>query len=219
MDKKTTQSVTPFDELTVPPELQILKLLLPYTPVSNQKMLGILVKFLELEHTIQFFQHFTLKLQSQTLGSSSASISDILEDIAPYLPENEKETLNTFHDVLNMLEMMQMFQTSSESDTNSHTGSDNSAGIFNPMDLMMGMFSPEQQEMFQTYQNMFDQKGVTTHERMDEQSTTEEHRSAEVRTDSDGSIEDCREVRPGVDADHDGTDYRSKQKRDSIHTG
>ena len=204
MEKKTNRPLTPFDELTVPPELQMLKLLLPYTPASSQKSLGILIKFLELQHTIQFFQHFTVKLHSQTLNGDSPSLTGVLEEITPYLPENEQSMLSTFRDVMNMMEMVQMFQTTSNTD------SDNSSGTFNPKDLIMGMLSPEQQEMFQTYQNIFEQEGDATHERMDEQSSSEKYRSDEVRTNSDGSGKDSREIRTGDDAHHDGADNGSK---------
>ena len=61
-----------------------------------------------------------------------------------------------------------------------------------PSDLMMGMLSPEQQEMFSTYSDIFSQaldnekKGDDDSGRMDEQSRPEGHRSGEAGTDPDG---------------------------------
>lgn len=206
MEKKSSKPMTPFDELTVSPELQIIKLLLPYTPPSNQKMLGILVKFLELQHTARLFQNFTLKTQSQTSGRTPPSFADILEEISPYLPAQGTQMLHSFREMMNMMELFQMFQeTSASSENNNNTAP--TFGVFNPMDIMKGMLSPEQQEMFQMYQSMFDQEGDKTNGRMDEQSSSKEYRSDEVRTHSDGSIEDSGQIRKGTDANHDGSDY------------
>ena len=193
MEKKSTTPLSPFDELTIPPELQILKLILPYIPVTNQKTLGIFIKFLELQHTIQFFQHFTLKLQSQTTDTST-SFSQILNDLTPYLSDHDAQMLTSVQNIMNIMEMAQTFQDSSSAST--------------PMDLFSGMLSPEQQEMFQMYQTMFQQEGDIPNERMDESSTSKEYESSEIQSHSDGCEQDSRQVRQGTDAGHDGTDHQ-----------
>ena len=167
MEKKSTTPLSPFDELTIPSELQLLKLILPYTPVTNQKMLGILIKFLELEYTIDFFQHCTLKLHSQTTDAP-ISFSNIISEIAPYLSKRDSQMLASVQNILNILEMMQTFQDTSST---------------SPADLFSGMLSPEQQEMFQMYQTMFQQEGDSQNERMDESSKNAEHGSNQTGTD------------------------------------
>ena len=47
--------MTPFDELVSSPQLQMIKLLLPYVPVSRRRLLAALVKFLELRRTVRVF--------------------------------------------------------------------------------------------------------------------------------------------------------------------
>lgn len=166
MEKKPPRPMPPFDELTIPAELQTLKLLLPYTPVSEQQSLWILIKFMELQHTIQFFRQQQNRLHSQTFRRFPVSMAEMLEEITPYLPPEEAEMLNTFRNVMNIMEMMQMFQENtdaSESPPEKHSADTGSPGqqspfhfdSMNPMDLMMGMLSPEQQEMFRMYQSMF----------------------------------------------------------------
>lgn len=194
MEKKSTIPLSPFDELTVPSELQLLKLILPYTPVTNQKTLGILIKFLELQHTIRFFQHFTLKLQSQT-ANASVSFSQLIDDITPYLSERDAQMLTSIQNVMNIMEMAQMFQDSSAA---------------SPMDLFSGMLSPEQQEMFQMYQTMFQQEGDLSNERMDESSASKEYESGEIQSHSDGSKQNSGKIRQGIDANHDGVDHQCK---------
>ena len=179
MEKKSPTPMTPFDEWTVPKELHILKLLLPYTPASSQQALGILVKVIELQHTFQYFQQQKNVLHSQEFSAGFSSPLDMLEEIAPYLPPEQAEMLGTFRNMMNIMDMVQMMQEFSggmETDfdpsgsPDSEASSGNGAGCregepsfgmfgggFDPMQLMMGMLSPEQQEMFQMYQTMFSQ--------------------------------------------------------------
>lgn len=194
MEKKSTTPLSPFDELTIPSELQLLKLILPYTPVTNQKMLGILIKFLELEYTIDFFQHCTLKLHSQTTDAP-VSFSNIISEIAPYLSKRDSQMLASVQNILNILEMMQTFQDTSST---------------SPADLFSGMLSPEQQEMFQMYQTMFQQEGDSQNERMDESSTSKEYESGEIQSHFDGCDQNSGKKRKGIDADYDGSDHECK---------
>lgn len=194
MEKKSTTPLSPFDELTIPSELQLLKLILPYTPVTNQKMLGILIKFLELEYTIDFFQHCNLKLHSQTTDAP-VSFSNIISEIAPYLSKRDSKMLASVQNILNILEMMQTFQDTSST---------------SPADLFSGMLSPEQQEMFQMYQTMFQQEGDSQNERMDESSTSKEYESGEIQSHSDGYDQNSGKNRKGIDAYHDGSDHECK---------
>lgn len=180
MEKITPTPMTPFDEWTVPRELHILKLLLPYTPAASQQALGILVKVIELQHTFQFFQQQKNVLHSQEFSAGFSSPLDMLEEIAPYLPPEQAEMLGTFRNMMNIMDMVQMMQEFSggmdmdsagsggmDGETPSRDSADNreakrssgmSGGGFDPMQLVMGMLSPEQQEMFETYQTMFSQQ-------------------------------------------------------------
>ena len=179
MEKKPSTPMTPFDEWTVPRELHILKLLIPYTPAASQQTLGILVKIMELQHTFQYFQQQKNALHSQEASAGFSSPLDMLEEIAPYLPPEQAEMLGTFRNMMNIMDMVQMMQEFSggmETDFDPSGSPDSEAsfgngagcregepsfgmfgGGFDPMQLMMGMLSPEQQEMFQMYQTMFSQ--------------------------------------------------------------
>lgn len=179
MEKKTPTPMTPFDEWTVPKELHTLKLLLPYTPAASQQALGILVKVIELQHTFQYFQQQKNVLHSQEFSAGFSSPLDMLEEIAPYLPPGQAEMLGTFRNMMNIMDMVQMMQEfsadtenesresgSPEPNAPSQNAADrrdsqnifgNLGGGFDPMQLVMGMLSPEQQEMFEMYQTMFSQ--------------------------------------------------------------
>lgn len=170
MEKKTIRPMTPFDEMTVPAELQIVKLLLPYTPASRRQTLAVLIKYFELQHTLRFFQSKANVLQSQVFNPYPASIEEILDNISPYLPPEFATMLDTFRNVMNIMEMVKMFQemsdlsgnadasSSGNSDENSQT--DYSApSPMNPTDILLGMLTPEQKEMLELYQAMLAETG------------------------------------------------------------
>lgn len=209
MEKKMPKPMTPFDELVIPQQLHMLKLFLPYTPSSNQHFLGVFIKFLELKETIAFFQDSKNNLHTQAFHRDSPpSPTEMLTELKPYMPPQQSEMMDSFLNMMNIMEMMQMFQGNDGGDSSGNTDSggfggmnnmgnmaDMFSGGFNPMDMMMGMMTPEQQNMFQMYNNMFASemdspenppddnaaeesntwKGDDTDERMDEQSGNEEY--------------------------------------------
>ncbi len=158
MDKKESNPMTPFDNLVTSQSLQMLKILIPYTPPSNQRLLAIYVKFLELQNTMKFFQFFTNDLQSSSFESGTASPLDILEEMKPYMGQEMNDTISNFTSMMSMMEMMKSFQDGT-GDSPDGFSSDNEntsqSSAFNPMDLMKNMMSPDQQEMFDTYSTLF----------------------------------------------------------------
>lgn len=198
MEKKPTRPMTPFDEITTPYSFSILKLLLPYLAPSNQYSLWIMIKFLELRYTISLFKHPEQVSRNHSFGSFPDSPAALLDEITPYLPPEQSQMADTFRNILNIMDMMQMLQPSGDS----QTSADSAFSGINPMDLMMGMLSPEQQEMFRSYQNIFAESDTTNpktggieNERMDEQSTTEEYGSDQTGTDPYGGSTDTGEDR------------------------
>lgn len=143
MEQNPPKPMTPFDNLVTPPFLYTLKLLLPYTPPSVQRFFGIYIKFLELRHTMEYFQGF------------SSSPSNILEGLKPYMGPAEKEMMEQMSSMMNMMEMVRSMQAMSDDASDS---SSQGFGSFNPIDMMKGMLSPEQQEMFEMYNTMFEQE-------------------------------------------------------------
>lgn len=128
---------TPFDSQICPAHLQFMKLLLPYISTSSQSMLGIFIKFQELQHTIHYFQRRHQSVQIQSSHAKEDPFKGIIEDFLPYLDSSQSDM---FHSILNALEMIEMFQNFS-----------------GPEDSVKNMFSPEQQEMFDYYSTMFSQ--------------------------------------------------------------
>lgn len=144
MEEKTTDKMTPFDRLISSKDLQLMKLIIPYTPPANQHMLAILVKFLELNRTIKIFHQSRQNIHTQTFEKSFSSPLDIVDEIRPYLSEAERTSIDS---ILNVFNMMQMLETMEKISGTEET--------FNPMDMVKEMLTPEQQTMFEMYNTMF----------------------------------------------------------------
>lgn len=140
MKKFFLPPITPFDELTSPRQLQLLKLILPYTPAAGQRMTGIFIRFLELRNTLDSFRGFPKTVQANESTDASPA-QHLLEDFRPYLSDGECSQIDQMIQIIQMMEMMQTLQAGSD------CGS--------PADLLMGMLGPEQKEMFETYNAMF----------------------------------------------------------------
>ncbi|HBA62689.1 MAG TPA: hypothetical protein DCZ20_02400 [Lachnospiraceae bacterium] len=190
MEQKPTLPMTPFDNLISTGNLQMLKLLLPYLPPANQKFFAIYIKFLELTHTVQYFNRFRTGLRAQS-ASGFPDPDSLLKDLRPYMNEQDAAAMEQ---MLNMMHMMELMKDMGVMDT-----SGASAGV-DPMSIMMQMLSPDQQEMFESCQDMFQHlnsasdttsKGADTDgSKLDESPGTEEYGSPETGTDQNSSTED-----------------------------
>ena len=177
MDKKQQRLMTPFDNLISSNQLQMIKLMIPYTPPSNQRFLAIFVKYLELKETLNYFKKFETDLHMQELASSPPSMLEILEEIHPYMEESQAEMISSMLDMMNMMEMAKDMQNMASEATDDDPTQAGSSGGFDVMSLLSGMFSPEQQAMLDTIANTndFTMKGDEYDGQLDEPSGYEEY--------------------------------------------
>ena len=189
MDNNSPVPMTPFDELVTSPELQIMKLMIPFAPARGRRTLAACVKFMELRETLRIFGNRYGDIRAQMFEEEDPLTPfDILNSFRPYLGPREASALDMVINLKEMMSVMEMMQNTSSSEEEGSS--------LDPMDLLSGMLSPEQQEMFHMYSDMFAQaenhvqKGEYADGRMDEQPGNEEHRSGETGTDPDGSSTD-----------------------------
>ena len=190
MDNNSPVPMTPFDELVTSPELQIMKLMIPFAPARGQRTLAACVKFMELRETLRIFGNRYGDIRAQMFEEEDPLTPfDILNSFRPYLGPREASALDMVINLKEMMSVMEMMQSASSSESGD-TG-------MNPMDLLSGILSPEQQEMFHIYSDMFSQaesspqKGddINDSGRVDEQSGNEEYRSRQTGTNPDGGVE------------------------------
>lgn len=136
--------MTPFDRLTTTQELQMMKLLLPYTPASSQRMLAVFIKFQEMQNTIKFFAKFKQGEKIADFDKEMSSPMDFIEELRPFMGEKERSSMDMMMSAMSMMEMM-----------NSMTSEGSEGGGMDPMEMMKGMMDPEQQEAFEAYNMMF----------------------------------------------------------------
>ena len=110
MDPGKPLPMTPFDSLTSSGELQMLKLLLPYTPPSAQRMLAFFIRFTELQRAVRYFSVFHDFREGAdpegSFASTPPAASEILQDLRPYLG-GQADTVDMILSAMSMMEMMQ----------------------------------------------------------------------------------------------------------------
>ena len=106
MDTQHLDYVTPFDRLTSSESLRIMKLIIPYVEPESQRFLALYIRFLELQNTAAFFQHFNNGIQSQEFKTHASSPMDIFQEIAPYISPEFAETFENISNIMNMMDMM-----------------------------------------------------------------------------------------------------------------
>lgn len=162
MEEKPEDKMTPFDKLISSNNLQLMKLIIPYTTLANQHILAVFVKFLELTRTMHFFHQPHKNIHTQTFEKSFSSPLDIVDEIRPYLSESERNSIDS---ILNVFNMMQMLQTMTKMASQNTEQSDTEA--FDPGDMIKEMLTPEQQDMFQMYSAMFQENNNLNNEKGD----------------------------------------------------
>ncbi len=101
--------LTEFDIVTIPSSFQIMKAMLPFLDINLQKSLSLIIRFMELKQTIDFFNYAS---NITSMSNSNKNIStdnensnfllnllnndDFMNSIAPYLPENYKSMISGF---------------------------------------------------------------------------------------------------------------------------
>ena len=151
MEDWTINQMTPFDCRIATQSLQLTKLLIPYLPQETQRIMAIYVKFMEFQNTWSSFHAFKQK---------SYTTQDIFQDLRPFLSPSACDSIDNLLNMMSMMEMFQSFQQSSEG------GSD-----FDPMQMMQGMLTPEQQSMFDMYNTMFSAEAETSENETSENET------------------------------------------------
>lgn len=151
MAEESNHAKTAFDEATQQHQLEIIKAAIPYINTSEQKVISIYVKVSELADTIKIFQKPKADIGICSQGENSGSMLDMLNDIKSVCTNTEQETINMIINYFNAFQMYRTYQQSCDNDEND-TSQPNSSNMF---ENLKGLLTPEQQQMFETYNVMF----------------------------------------------------------------
>lgn len=193
MEPVENEAVAAFDTLYTNNHIQILKILLPYFDFKGKKHLAVLIKFMELRYTMEYFgRHSTLDADAQNSRKKSAQQPDIVrifEQIKNFCTPSEramfdqlanmKKSMEMYEEMMGMMQMFSQLMPEGENaqdesaacdgrpECAGQSGSDrhkpdapgsqsmNPFANANPMDMLKGMLSPEQQAMFEMFQGSF----------------------------------------------------------------
>lgn len=138
MSEDSSVKLTPIDQIANSGNLQMMKALLPYMARSGQHQMAILIKAMEINNVLSFYQHPS-DVSASSLDTKHISTMDMLQDIRSYLNGPEQSMIDQ---CLNMFQMMNLYNSFQ-----------NTGGSTD--DMLKNLLSPEQQAMFETYQSMF----------------------------------------------------------------
>lgn len=151
-----------FDALYTNNRIQKLKVLLPYIEPSMQKNMAIYIKYMELKYTMELFKKHPFHICSYKEDTDRPDLKKLFRELRPYCSESESRQLEQLESLFQTMEMYQeMSQTMSvmqemfpDMDIGAATGSYDTASGSSMMDMLMGMLSPEQKEMYEAFSNM-----------------------------------------------------------------
>lgn len=178
MEPNENAAIAAFDTLYTNNHIQILKVLLPYFDCKGRKHLTVLIKFMELRYTLDYFsRHAAADAAAQESCREAVKQPDIIrifEQIKNFCTPSEramfdqlagmKKSMEMYEEMMSMMQMFSQFMPeeapSSEGqdpapDPDSIPKDAASPGDANPLDMLKGMLSPEQQTMFEIFQSSF----------------------------------------------------------------
>ena len=87
---------TKFDSMVTNQTMQLVKAIIPYIDNNLATVLGVYIKFIELENTFRV---------NQNVSIAAKGLESMLEDIKEFLNDGDKETLETLMTVMEMMNM------------------------------------------------------------------------------------------------------------------
>ncbi len=143
-------TISAFDTLCTSPQIQLLKILIPFLSPSMQGMMAFYIKLMELNYTLNLLKnHRELLFRPQ-----GNDMTHIYDEIEPYLPPQERSRMKSMKDMMdnfnNMKEMMEMvnsmkdlfpdgFDMSNLGDMTGMGGPNGMENIFDMMNQFGGM--------------------------------------------------------------------------------
>ena len=163
--------MTPFDTLVISPKLQMMKLMLPYTPASSQRLMALFIKFTELQNTMRYFEGFNAFEDDGSAQSKMDRPLDIFDDLRPYMSPKDSETMDMMMSAMSMMEMMNGMDMPDMSSMGDMSGMMDMMNMFSG-GFPTGDFSETNEEETDNEEN---EKGNQEDGKLDESSGNEEY--------------------------------------------
>ena len=99
--------ITAFDLSVQSRNLQMLKTILPYMAMQQQKGLALMIKYMELQKTAQVFSGNEPTLQACEVKNGKEKLMLMLSDISRLCTDKEKENIDM---IINMMDMFSTYE-------------------------------------------------------------------------------------------------------------
>ncbi len=132
-----------FDEALEAHSLELLKAGMPYINTSEQKIFSVYIKLNELINTIKFFNSTPKNVGICSINQTENQVSDMLNELKKVSNKEEKKFIEQIQNMMTMFQIYSVYKTNTSKDSKS------------PTDILKGMLTPSQQEMFDTYSTLF----------------------------------------------------------------
>ena len=124
--------------------LELLSAAMPYTSPNMQGMVSFLIKYKELQDTMQYIRH-PPAMKACSFEGGKDNLLPLLTNIRPVCNSAERQTIDTLIHFMQSMEMINKYQDIMNSNNSS------------PMEAIKNMLPPEQQSMIDMYSMMFEQ--------------------------------------------------------------
>ncbi len=168
MEQDAPDNILAFDTLFTTNHTQILKSLLPYMEADFQKKMAVYIKFFELQYTMSFLRGRLAKTRILADTGREFDLPSIYHMIKGYCSNSQKrqfeqmmQMLNTMEMMKNMQEMMEFMQESgafSGMGAGPEDGGQPESGNFSAADMLKGMLTPEQADLFEMMSCLYGQE-------------------------------------------------------------
>lgn len=152
-----SSNVMAFDALYTNNQIQKLKVLLPYIEPSMQKNMAIYIKYMELKYTIDLFRRHPFHVCSSSEKKDRPDMKKICCELKPYCTEAEVKQVEQMESMFQTMEMYQEMSQAMNSMQEMFPGMEkngtDTASTSSMEDILMGMLSPEQKAMYETFSN------------------------------------------------------------------
>lgn len=93
-------------------EISMLKTILPYVDFNTQKQLGIMIKFMELKNTLEYYNNLEEPIESQfSRHANPNKTKDMLRSIKKFLGDDEQHFIDIILKTYDMQDMLSKFKT------------------------------------------------------------------------------------------------------------
>lgn len=107
--------LTPLDQIATQNHLQLAKAAIAHLPPSNQQLLSVLIKVMELQNILRFYNQKQSFLSACSTQTEPAGMLDILSDMRNYCEGADQEMLDQWIQIAGTLELYSIFASSERS--------------------------------------------------------------------------------------------------------